>query len=425
MKILVIGSGGREHALVWKISMSPLVSKIYCLPGSAGIAEIAECVHLDPLEITQVADWAAKHQIDLTVVGPELPLTLGIVDEFQVRGLPIFGATKKAAQIEGSKVFCKELLHKYNIPTADYRIFSAPQAALNYVRRLSKAVVIKADGLAAGKGVIVCKDTASAEGAIALIMEDQAFGAAGERIIIEDCLVGDEASFLVFTDGETVLPMVSAQDHKTVYDGDQGPNTGGMGAYSPTPLVTPQLTEKIMQEVMLPAVEGMAQEGCPYRGVLYAGLMIVDGELYVLEFNARFGDPETQAILPLMDSDIVPVMQAVVDERLAEVDIKWKPGAAVCVALTSGGYPGSYQKGQIIQGLNKLQSMGDILLFHAGTNYKNGSWLTNGGRVLGVVGYGLDIPAAIKRAYEGVSNVNFEHMHCRTDIGKKAFNYLA
>ncbi len=424
MKILVIGSGGREHALVWKIGASPLVSKIYCLPGSAGIAKTAECVALDPLDITQVADWAYQHRIDLTVVGPELPLTLGIVDEFQTRGLAIFGATKKAARIEGSKVFCKELLRKYNIPTADYRSFSEPQAAKDYVRQLTKPVVVKADGLAAGKGVIICKDNAAAEQAVTLIMEERAFGAAGERIIVEDCLVGDEASFLVFTDGETVLPMVSAQDHKPVYDGDQGPNTGGMGAYSPTPLVTPELTERIMQQVMLPTVKGLAREGCPYKGVLYAGIMLVDGKPYVLEFNARFGDPETQVILPLMDSDIVPVMQAVVAERLAEVNIKWKPGAAVCVTLASGGYPGSYQKGQVIKGLNKLQSMDNILLFHAGTNYKNGSWITNGGRVLGVVGYGLDIPAAIECAYKGVSNVNFEQMHCRTDIGKKAVNYL-
>jgi phosphoribosylamine--glycine ligase len=388
------------------------------------MAEAAECVPLDPLDVAQVAAWAEKRQIDLTVVGPELPLTLGIVDEFQARGLPIFGADKTAARIEGSKVFCKELLRKYDIPTAAYHIFADPQEALDYVNRAPGPLVVKADGLAAGKGVIVCKDRSSARQAVRLIMEDRAFGAAGERVVVEDYLEGEEVSFLVFTDGKAVLPMVSAQDHKPVYDGDRGPNTGGMGAYSPTPLITSQLTRKIVDKVMLPTVRGLADEGCPYKGVLYAGLMIVNGEPYVLEFNARFGDPETQAILPLMDSDIIPVIKAVVDERVGEATLDWKPGAAVCVVLASGGYPGSYQKGRIIKGLDEARSRDGILLFHAGTDYNNGRWLTNGGRVLGVVGYGADIPAAIERAYEGVNCINFEHIHCRRDIGKKAFKYL-
>ncbi len=425
MKILVIGGGGREHALVWKINQSPLVSKIYCMPGNAGIADIAECVPGDVEDINKIADWAEKERIDLTVVGPELPLTHGIVDELKTRGLPIFGAGKKAAQIEGSKVFCKELLRKHNIPTADYRVFIDFKEALDYVNQWSGSVVVKADGLAAGKGVIVCKDKETARQAVKLIMEDRAFGLAGDRVIIEDCLKGEEASFLAFTDGKTVLPMVSAQDHKPVYDNDEGPNTGGMGAYSPTPLVTPQMIDKIMNEVMIPTVNGMLEEGCPYQGVLYAGLMMVDGELYVLEFNARFGDPEAQAILPLMDSDIVPVMQAVADERLEEVTLSWKPGAAVCVGLASGGYPGSYKKGEVIRGLDAAGSMEDIILFHAGTSNKNGSWITNGGRVLGVVGYGQNIPAAIERAYEGVSKISFDGMHFRTDIGKKALKYLS
>jgi phosphoribosylamine--glycine ligase len=424
LKVLVIGSGGREHALVWKISQSPLVSKVYCLPGNAGIAQLAECVLGDPLDVVQVAAWANRHQIDLTVVGPELPLTLGITDEFSTRGLAIFGASKAAARIEGSKVYCKELLHKYHIPTAAYRIFSDPASAMDYVSQLSGPTVVKADGLAAGKGVIVCQDQSAARQAVKLIMEDRAFGAAGTQVVIEDCLVGEEVSFLAFTDGQTVLPMISSQDHKAVYDGDQGPNTGGMGAYSPTPLITSQMADRIMDEVMLPAVKGLAQEGHPYKGVLYAGLMIVDGNPYVLEFNARFGDPETQAILPLMDSDIVPIMQAVVNNRLNEVTLDWKPGAAVCITLASGGYPGNYHKGRIIHGLDAAQAEDDILLFHAGTDYKEGSWITNGGRVLGVVGCGPDIPAAIKRSYEGVSNINFEQMHYRTDIGKKALKYM-
>jgi phosphoribosylamine--glycine ligase len=424
LKVLVIGSGGREHALVWKICQSQLVSKTYCLPGNAGIAQLAECVPQDPLDITQVAAWAHRQHIDLTLVGPELPLALGIVDEFLARGLQVFGASKAAARIESSKVFCKMLLDKYKIPTPAYRVFSDVEAAQEFVSQLSGPVVVKADGLAAGKGVIVCRSRVEAAAAINLIMGRRAFGEAGKQIVVEDRVFGEEASFLAFTDGKTVLPMIASQDHKPAYDNDQGPNTGGMGAYSPAPLVTPGMIEQIMQKIMLPTIRGLAEEGCPYKGVLYAGLMIVNGEPYVLEFNARFGDPETQAILPLMSSDMVPVMQAVIENKLDQVKLEWKPGAAVCVTLASGGYPGDYQKGRIISGLEKLRNMEDILLFHAGTDHQDGLWLTNGGRVLGVVGYGSSIPAAIKRAYEGVRNIEFEQMHFRKDIGQKALKYL-
>ncbi len=420
MKILVIGGGGREHALVWKINQSPLVSKIYCLPGNAGIAQLAECISGEVTDIDYIANWAQEHKIDLTVIGPEIPLTLGLADELQRRGLAVFGPDKAAAQIEGSKIFCKKLLAKYNIPTADYRIFSKADDALSYIDGAKFPLVVKADGLAAGKGVIVCRDIGQAKAAVELIMRNKAFGSAGDQIIIEDCLIGEEASFLAFTDGKTVLPMISAQDHKAVYDNDQGPNTGGMGAYAQAVLVDKALKEKIINQVMVPAIEGLAKEGCPYKGVLYAGIMIVDGVPYVLEFNARFGDPETQAILPLLNSDIIPIMQAAADNRLDEVSLNWKQGSAGCVVMASGGYPGKYEKNQIIQGVAELSGQEDILLFHAGTVYKNGNWLTHGGRVLGVVGCDKNISSAIKKTYSGVERIKFDKMHYRTDIGKKS-----
>ena len=423
MKILIIGGGGREDALAWKISQSPLADRIYCMPGNGGIGQIAECVPGDPGKVAEVAEWAEKQGIGLTVVGPELPLTQGIVDEFSRRGMDIFGPNRAAAQIEGSKVFMKQLLKKYGIPTADFRIFDDPGQAKTYISGSGSSCVVKADGLAAGKGVYVCQDTAEANEAVTDIMERRIFGEAGDHVIVEECLVGEEASFLAFTDGQTVIPMIASQDHKRIYDGDRGPNTGGMGAYSPAGLVTPEMAQHIIAEIMQPTVRAMAQEGCPYKGVLYAGLMICHGKPYVLEFNARFGDPETQSILPLLETDLVEVMQAVIHKRLSQVQLEWRKGAAVCIVLASGGYPGDYQKGKLISGLDQAQGLKDVLVFHAGTVRKDGNYLTSGGRVLGVVGRGDDLPKAISAAYAGAGQICFEDMHYRRDIGQKGLKY--
>lgn len=420
MKVMVVGGGGREHTLVWKISCSPLIDKIYCAPGNPGIAQLAECVSLAVSDINGLADFAEIKGIDLTVVGPELPLTLGIADEFERRGLRIFGVNKKAAQLEGSKVFMKQLLHKYNIPTADYQVFETSQVAKEYIEQKDGPLVVKADGLAAGKGVLVCPDKQSALDAVSEIMERKVFGAAGREVVIEEYLEGEEISFLAFTDGKSLLPMVSAQDHKAVYDGDKGPNTGGMGAYSPAPLVDKPLYDKIMNRVMLPTVKALVGEGIDYRGVLYAGLMIVDNNPYVLEYNARFGDPETQVILPRLKSDIVPVFLAVSCGELAGVEQLWKQEAAVCVVIASGGYPGDYQKGRLIKGLEDFEGHEDLMVFHAGTTFQEGGVVTAGGRVLGVTALSKELPEAISLAYEGVRHIHFDDMYYRRDIGKKA-----
>jgi len=421
MKILVVGSGGREHSLVWKLAQSPRVHRLYAAPGNAGIAEQAECV--PATDVVALATFAEKEKIDLTVVGPEVPLTLGLVDEFQRRGLRAFGASRAAAQIEGSKAFAKALMLKYGIPTAAYREFSEPDAALAYVRERGAPIVVKADGLAAGKGALVCRTVADAVAAVRLIMEQRAFGEAGDRVVVEECLEGEEASFLAFTDGKTVLPLASAQDHKPIYDNDEGPNTGGMGAYSPAPVVSAALHRQIMDRVMIPTVRGMANEGRPYRGVLYAGVMIKDGEAKVLEFNARFGDPEAQPLLLRMDNDLVPVLEAVLDGRLHEVTLQWKEDAAVCVVMASGGYPGTYQKGKAIQGLEEAAKVEGVVIFHAGTARRGAHLLTDGGRVLGVTGRGRDVREAITRTYEAVRRISWEGAHFRTDIGAKALRY--
>ncbi|MBI5788491.1 MAG: phosphoribosylamine--glycine ligase [Candidatus Schekmanbacteria bacterium] len=420
MKVLVIGSGGREHTLIWKIKKSPLVDKVYCAPGNAGIAQIAECIPLAVSDLSGLLDFACTKSIDLTVVGPELPLTLGIVDEFNRNGLKIFGVNKKSAQLEGSKVFMKELMSKYRIPTAGFRVFTDAQLAKDYVRQKGMPLVVKADGLAAGKGVVVCRKEAEARQAIDEIMERRVFGAAGDKLIIEDCLAGEEVSFLAFTDGKTVLPMVSAQDHKAIFDGDNGPNTGGMGAYSPAPLVDDNLYHKIMERVMLPTVKALAAEGYDYRGVLYAGLMIIGGEPYVLEFNARFGDPETQVIVPRLASDIVPVFQAVIEGKLAEIELNWRTEAAVCVVLAAGGYPGKYGKGDLIGGWDKFDNSGDLLLFHAGTANREGGIVSAGGRVLGITALHHDLKQAIASTYTGIEKIQFKDMYYRKDIGHRA-----
>lgn len=423
MKVLVVGGGGREHALVWKLRTSPRVKKIFCAPGNAGIASQASCVELSAEDIDGLLHFALKEKVELTIVGPEAPLVAGIVDVFARAGLNIFGPTAKAAAIEGSKGWAKKLMSKYNIPAAEYAIFDRPEQAKDYVLKhhAPLPLVVKADGLAAGKGVKVCGTRAEAIAAITEIMEKKVFGRAGEQVLIEECLTGEEVSILAFTDGETVLPMLAAQDHKQVYDNDQGPNTGGMGAYAPAPVCQPGVYEEALQKIILPMVKGLAREGCPYRGVLYAGLMVTEEGLKVLEFNARFGDPEAQPVLMLLQTDLVDICEAVLAGRLAAQSIRWAKGAAVCVVLASGGYPGSYQKGKKVSGLE--ETSGDIMVFHAGTAFIDGQLVTAGGRVLGVTAVAKNIRGAIDRAYEGVRRISFEGMHYRRDIGRKALKY--
>ncbi|MCK4325518.1 phosphoribosylamine--glycine ligase [bacterium] len=430
MKVLVIGGGGREHTLIWKIAQSPKVDEIYCAPGNAGISQLAECIGIESANTPALISFAREKKIDLTLVGPEAPLAAGIVDEFEKKGLRIFGPSKAAAEIESSKVFAKKLMQKYGIPTGDGEVFEEPQPAINYIRDKGAPIVVKADGLAAGKGVIVCQTVQEAEEAVALIMVQRKFGEAGRRVIVEECLQGEEASIIAFTDGKTVLPMVSSQDHKRAYDQDKGPNTGGMGAYAPTPAVNSQTLEKVLKEVLIPAVKGMAEEGRIYKGVLYAGIMLTSEGPKALEFNCRFGDPENQVIMPLLETDLVEIMSAIIEERLAEMEIHWNERSAVCVVLASGGYPGKYEKGKEIRGLDEVSPMKDVIVFHAGTKYLAHAGLTptppfftNGGRVLGVTALGDSLLAAIKRAYSAVDKINFEGMHYRKDIGARALPY--
>jgi phosphoribosylamine--glycine ligase len=422
MKILVVGGGGREHTLVWKIAQSSKVKTIYCAPGNAGIAEHAECIPIKADEIKKLASFAHSRAIDLTLVGPELPLTLGIVEEFKRYGLRIFGPDKNAAIIEGSKLFAKDLMKKYNIPTADYATFDSPPEAMSYLRKRGTPAVIKADGLAAGKGVVPVQSLDEAEKVIDSMLTQRIFGEAGNRIVIEDFLTGEEASFIVFTDGHTIFPLPSSQDHKPIYDNDQGPNTGGMGAYSPAPVITEALQKKIMDEVMTPVVRGMAEEGRPFKGILYAGLMINGEDIKVLEFNARFGDPETQPILMRMKTDLVPVFEAIVDEQLEKIAIQWDERPAVCVVMAAQGYPGSYQKGTAIEGLKEIQSIHNVEVFHAGTALQGNRVVTDGGRVLGVTALGDTIAEAIDTAYSAVSRIHWDGAYYRKDIGKKALN---
>jgi phosphoribosylamine--glycine ligase len=425
MKILVVGGGGREHTLVWKVAQSPKVKTIYCAPGNAGIAEHAECIPIKADEIKKLASFAHSRAIDLTLVGPELPLTLGIVEEFKRYGLRVFGPDKDAAIIEGSKLFAKDLMKKYTIPTADYATFDSPPEALSYLRERGTPAVIKADGLAAGKGVIPVQSLDEAEKVIDSMLTQKIFGRAGNQIVIEDFLTGEEASFIAFTDGHTIIPMPSSQDHKPIYDNDQGPNTGGMGAYSPAPVITTALQKKIMDEVMTPVVRGMAEEGRRFKGILYAGLMINGEDIKVLEFNARFGDPETQPILMRMKTDIVPVFEAIVDEQLETISIQWDERPAVCVVMASKGYPGSYQKGTAIEGLKGIQSIHNVEVFHAGTALQDNRVVTNGGRVLGVTALGDTIAEAIDSAYSAASHIHWDGAYYRKDIGKKALNRKA
>lgn len=420
MKILVIGSGGREHAIVWKLAQSPLAEEIYCAPGNAGIADLAECVNIPADDVDTLLEFAQAEKIGLTVVGPEAPLAAGIVDKFTAAGLKIFGPSQKAAMIEGSKALAKEIMEKYGIPTARYAAFTDKEAALAYLDANPAPIVVKADGLAAGKGVVVAMTTAEAREAVESMLSGNAFGAAGARVVIEEYLEGEEVSVLAFSDGKTVLPMVSAQDHKRVFDDDKGPNTGGMGAYSPAPIYTPQLAGQVLQQVLQPAVDGMRQEGRLYKGVLYAGLMLTAQGVKVLEFNARFGDPETQAVLMRLQSDLAEIMLAVIDERLDEYSLSWADEAAVCVVMASGGYPGAYAKGQPISGLPQAAEQADTVVFHAGTKFSGQQVVADGGRVLGVTASAPTIKAAIDKAYQAVDLISWQDCFCRRDIGAKA-----
>ncbi|MEW6500936.1 MAG: phosphoribosylamine--glycine ligase [Thermodesulfobacteriota bacterium] len=420
MKILVVGSGGREHALVWKLRQSPRVSEVFCAPGNAGIAQLATCVALSATDVDALAAFARQEGIGLTLIGPEAPLTEGIVDRFEQQGLRVFGPCQAAAQLEGSKVFMKALLKKYNIPSARYEVFSRREEAVAHLDRCAMPVVVKADGLAAGKGVIVAQSREEAVAAVDLIMAERAFGEAGDRVVIEEFLAGEEASFLAFTDGTTVLPLPSSQDHKAIFDNDLGPNTGGMGAYSPAPVVTPELHDQVMAEVMLPTVRAMAAEGHPYKGILYAGLMIKDGRAKVLEFNCRFGDPEAQPLLMRLATDLVEVVEAVIDGRLDTFQLAIDPRPTVCVVMAAGGYPGSYEKGKVIRGIAAAEEVTGVKVFHAGTAMKDGAIVTAGGRVLGVTAIADDLAAAIARAYEAVGRISWEGCQYRRDIGQKA-----
>ena len=416
MNILVIGSGGREHALYWKLSESPQTEQIYAIPGNPGMGASA-AIALD--DHAAILRFVKEHEIGLVVVGPEVPLMNGLVDELEAAGIRAFGPRANAAEIEGSKSFAKDLMKKYGIPTARYEVFTAAEPARAYIRQEGAPIVVKADGLAAGKGVIVAMTEQEALDAVDAIMEDHSFGDAGARVVIEEFMEGEEASLLAFTDGTTIRPMISAQDHKRAYDGDRGPNTGGMGTYAPAPVMTPEMTERAVEEILKPTIAAMAKEGRVYRGCLYLGLMVTADGPKVVEFNARFGDPETQVVLPLLDSDLVAIMCACADGTLADVPIRWKEGAAVCVVLASGGYPGHYDKGQEIHGLADAEAMG-ALVFHAGTAMKDGKLVTNGGRVLGVVGRGADISSAVDAAYAAAVKISFKDAYYRKDIAHRA-----
>ena len=419
MKVLVIGGGGREHAIVWKLSQSPKVTQIYCAPGNPGIAELAECVSIAVSDIQKLADFAQKEQIDLTFVGPEEPLSLGIVNYFKEQGLAVYGPSKEAALIEGSKAFAKDLMMKYQIPTAKYASFTNYEDALAFVRGEGAPIVIKADGLAAGKGVVVAKTLEEAEEALQSMMKEVSFGSAGARVVVEEFLEGEELTLLAFVNRTTVKAMVPAQDHKPVNDGDKGPNTGGMGTYAPLPHIDSSMVERIINEIVQPTAKAMVEEGSPFEGILYTGLMLTKSGPKVIEYNARFGDPETQVVLPLLETDLLDILLASLTGELENVEVKWKDQSAVCVIISSAGYPGAYEKGQVIKGLEHITY--PTIAFHAGTTSKDGEILTNGGRVLGITAIGDHLQEARDLAYQSVEKVSFIGAHYRTDIGSKAF----
>lgn len=421
MKVLVIGSGGREHALVWKLSQSQKVEALYCAPGNPGMAGQAELVDISASDIPALKDFALKYNITLTVVGPEAPLVDGITDEFEAAGLLVAGPSAAGAQLEGSKSFSKDIMARAGVPTAAYEVFTDAAQARDYCLKLDRPMVVKADGLAAGKGVLMCQNAAEAAEACKQIMEDRAFGQAGDKIVVEEWLQGEEASFLVFTDGDTIVPMPSSQDHKAVGEGDTGPNTGGMGAYSPAPVVTPEMAQKAMDQVIKPVLETMKADGNPFKGILYAGLMISpEGVPNVLEFNVRFGDPECQPLLMRLESDLSDILMGMAKGNLADVEVKWSEKPTVCVVLASGGYPGSYDKGFEISGIDKANAMDGVYVFHAGTSLKDGKIVNTGGRVLGVTAIGDTVRQAIDKAYEACAEISWKDMYLRRDIGHRA-----
>ncbi len=423
MKVLIVGGGGREHALAWKLAQSALVHKLYCAPGNAGIAQVAECIELSPTDIRRLAQFARRHSIDLTVVGPEAPLVAGIVDEFQRQRLRIFGPTAAAAALEGSKAFAKQFALRHGIPTATFATFTDPESAWRYIERHPLPVVVKADGLAAGKGAIVCETREQARVALETIMVERAFGQAGDTVVVEEFLAGEEASLLVLTDGDSYRCLAPAQDHKRIFDGNQGPNTGGMGAYAPAPVIDGQARRLIEEQLVRPTIRGMQQEGRPYRGVLYFGLMITAQGPHLLEYNCRFGDPETQAVLPLLADDLLTLMMATVDGELSKVTLRETNAAAVCVVIASAGYPGPYEKGKPIAGLDR-EFPDNVHIFHAGTKFSNNQVVTDGGRVLGVTAVEDSIPKAIRSAYAAVKQIAFDGAYYRKDIGARALERL-
>lgn len=419
MKVLVVGSGGREHAIVWKLSQSPKVDKIYCAPGNAGIGTLAELVPIGAMEFDKLAEFAKNESIDFTVIGMDDPLVGGIVDKFEAEGLRVFGPRANAAIIEGSKAFSKELMKKYNIPTAAYETFDDYDKALEYIKKGDFPVVLKADGLALGKGVLICSTLEEAEEGLKTLMIDKKFGDSGNTVVIEEFLTGQEMSVLSFCDGRTIVPMVSAQDHKRAYDGDKGLNTGGMGTFSPSRVYTPELAEECMRTIYQPTVDALNAEGRTFKGIIFFGLMLTEKGMRVIEYNARFGDPETQVVLPRLKNDLMEIFEACVDGTLDKINVEWYDSGTACVVLASGGYPESYAKGYEITGLEEAEKAENIIVFHAGTALRNGKFVTNGGRVLGVTGIGSDLDEAIRTAYEGVKLVDFKDKHYRKDIGIK------
>lgn len=422
MKVLVVGSGGREHVLTWKLNQSPQVERIFVAPGNAGTAEIAKNVDIEGTDIENLLEFARKQKIDLTFVGPEAPLVAGIADRFEEAGLKVVGPPQRAAQLEGSKVFSKNLMKKYNIPTGKYEVFEEKDEAITYIKEEGAPIVVKAEGLAAGKGVIVAETKKEAIEAVKTIMVEQKFGEAGNRVVVEEFLTGEEATVLAFTDGETIIPMLSSQDHKPAYDNDEGPNTGGMGAYAPAPVITDEVLQKVYDRILVPTIEALQEEGIKFKGVIYSGLMIEDGEPKVLEYNVRFGDPEAQAVLPLLKTDLVDIAESIINEDLGQIEVEWSAKTAVCVVMASGGYPLDYEVGKEIKGINQFTNNSEINVFQAGTAREDGKLVTDGGRVLGITALGDGYQDTIDKAYQAVEKIDFPEAHYRTDIGEKALD---
>nr|UWI50419.1 phosphoribosylamine--glycine ligase [Clostridioides difficile] len=416
MKILVVGGGGREHAICWKLSNEKNIEKVYCAPGNAGIANVAECVNIGDTDVEGLLKFAKENKIDLTIIGPEVPLVMGIVDEFEKEGLRVFGPNKKCAQLEGSKAFSKDFMIKHNIPTAKYKEYTNLEEAISEIDSFGYPVVIKADGLAAGKGVVIPENREDAIATLKEMMSDKKFGTAGDKIVIEEFLKGIETSILAFVDNDTIVPMASAKDHKKVNNYEQGPNTGGMGTFSPSEIYTEELANKVKETVLEKTLEGFKKDGLNFKGILFVGLMITDDGEKVLEYNVRFGDPETQSVLFRLETDLHEIMEAILDNKLKDIEINYSDDEAVCVMLTSGGYPDSYEKGKVITGLENLDD--DIVVFHSGTKMLDGNLVTNGGRVIGITTKSATVKDAAEKVYENIKKINFEGMHYRTDIGR-------